>query len=63
MKELLNRLKSPVVISNIVAGVAGILLNLGVIQATDQIVTIANIVIGLLIAVGVLNNPTDKVNW
>lgn len=60
MKELLNRLKSPVVISNIVAGVAGILLNLGVIQATDQIVTIANIVIGLLIAVGVLNNPTDS---
>ena len=60
MKELLNRLKSPVVISNIVAGVAGILLNLGVIQATDQIITIANIVIGLLIAVGVLNNPTDK---
>lgn len=60
MKELLNRLKSPVVISNIVAGVAGILLNLGVIQATDQIITIANTVIGLLIAVGVLNNPTDK---
>ena len=63
MKELLNRLKSPVVISNIVAGVAGILLNLGVIQATDQIITIANIVIGLLIAVGVLNNPTDKAKF
>ena len=63
MKELLNRLKSPVVISNIVAGVAGILLNLGVIQATDQIITIANTVIGLLIAVGVLNNPTDKAKF
>lgn len=63
MKELLNRLKSPVVISNIVAGVAGILLNLGVIQATDQIITIANIVIGLLIAVGVLNNPADKAKF
>lgn len=61
--NIIERLKSPVVISNIVAGVAGILLNLGVIQATDQIITIANIVIGLLIAVGVLNNPTDKAKF
>lgn len=58
--NIIERLKSPIVISDIVAAIAGILLNLGVIQATDQIITIANIVIGLLIAVGVLNNPTDK---
>ena len=61
--NIIERLKSPIVISDIVAAIAGILLNLGVIQATDQIVTIANIVIGLLIAVGVLNNPTDKVKF
>ena len=61
--NIIERLKSPIVISDIVAAIAGILLNLGVIQATDQIITIANIVIGLLIAVGVLNNPTDKVKF
>lgn len=61
--NIIERLKSPIVISDIVAAIAGILLNLGVIQATDQIITIANIVIGLLIAVGVLNNPTDKAKF
>ena len=61
--NIIERLKSPIVISDIVAAIAGILLNLGVIPATDGIISVANIVIALLIAVGVLNNPTDKVNW
>lgn len=58
--NIIERLKSPIVISDIVAAIAGILLNLGVIPATDGIISVANIVIALLIAVGVLNNPTDK---
>ena len=61
--NIIERLKSPVVISDIVAAIAGILLNLGVIPATDGIISVANIVIALLIAIGVLNNPTDKVKF
>ena len=61
--NIIERLKSPVVISDIVAAIAGILLNLGIIPATDGIISVANIVIALLIAIGVLNNPTDKVNF
>lgn len=63
MKNIIERLKSPVVISDIVAAIAGILLNLGIIPATDGIISVANIVIALLIAIGVLNNPTDKVKF
>ena len=61
--NIIERLKSPVVISDIVAAIAGILLNLGIIPATDGIISVANVVIALLIAIGVLNNPTDKVKF
>ena len=61
--SIIERLKSPIVISDIVAAIAGILLNLGIIPATDGIISVANIVIALLIAIGVLNNPTDKVKF
>ena len=61
--NIIERLKSPIVISDIVAAIAGILLNLGIIPATDGIISVANIVISLLIAIGVLNNPTDKVKF
>jgi len=61
--NIIERLKSPIVISDIVAAIAGILLNLGIIPATDGIISVANIVIALLIAIGVLNNPTDKVKF
>ena len=58
--NIIERLKSPIVISDIVAAIAGILLNLGIIPTTDGVISVANIVIALLIAIGVLNNPTDK---
>ena len=61
--NIIERLKSPIVISDIVAAIAGILLNLGIIPATDGIISVSNIVIALLIAIGVLNNPTDKVKF
>ena len=61
--NIIERLKSPIVISDIVAAIAGILLNLGIIPATDGIISVANIVIALLIAIGMLNNPTDKVKF
>ena len=61
--NILERLKSPIVLTDIVAGVAGILINLGVIETGETITTIANIIIGILIAFGILNNPTDKQNF
>lgn len=63
MKGIIERLKSPVVISNIVGAVVMVLINLGIIDTGDTIQSIANAAIGILIAVGVLNNPTDKENW
>lgn len=63
MKGIIERLKSPVVISNIVGAVVMVLINLGIIDTGDTIQSVANAAIGILIAVGVLNNPTDKVNW
>lgn len=63
MKNIIERLKSPVVISNIVGAVAMVLINLGIIDTGDTIQTVANAAISILIAVGVLNNPTDKENW
>lgn len=63
MKNIIERLKSPVVISNIVGAVVMVLINLGIVETGDTIQTVANAAIGILIAVGVLNNPTDKENW
>lgn len=63
MKGIIERLKSPVVISNIVGAVAMVLINLGIIETGDTIQSVANAAIGILIAIGVLNNPTDKENW
>ena len=63
MKGIIERLKSPVVISNIVGAVVMVLINLGIIDTGDTIQSVANAAIGILIAVGVLNNPTDKENW
>ena len=61
--NIIERLKSPVVISNIVGAVVMVLINLGIIDTGDTIQSVANAAIGILIAVGVLNNPTDKENW
>ena len=63
MKGIIERLKSPVVISNIVGAVVMVLINLGIIETGDTIQSVANAAISILIAVGVLNNPTDKENW
>ena len=63
MKGIIERLKSPVVISNIVGAVAMVLINLGIIETGDTIQSVANAAIGILIAVGVLNNPTDKAKF
>ena len=61
--NIIERLKSPVVISNIVGAVVMVLINLGIIETGDTIQSVANAAIGILIAIGVLNNPTDKENW
>ena len=58
--NIIERLKSPIVITNVVAGIVGILMNLGIIETGDTIQSVANAIIGILIVIGVLNNPTDK---
>jgi uncharacterized membrane protein len=60
---MIERLKSPVVITSITASVVGILINLGIVETGETITTIVNLVVGILIAIGILNNPTDRENW
>ena len=56
-----NRLKSPVVWTAVVAQVLALLVVLGVFDQTlsDAIKAVAVTVLELLVAFGVLNNPTD----
>ena len=60
-----NRLKSHVVWAALVAQVLAILLALGLIDAgqSEAFNAVASSVLQLLVLFGVLNNPTDKVNF
>lgn len=60
MKDILGRLKSPVTLTSVGAGIIAILVNLGIIPASEPAITILNSVVGILVLVGILNNPTDK---
>ena len=64
-ENLKNRLKSPVVWTSLVAQILAILLLVGVIDVTEsQIVEqVVALSMQILVAVGVFNNPTDRVNW
>jgi len=61
----MERWKSPVLWTAIVAQVVSILLMVGAINVGigDQVNQVAGGVLQLLVLVGVLNNPTDKTNW
>lgn len=63
IKDILFRLKSPVVVVDIVAAIAAILINLGIVETSEEIMTVTNLVVGILIAFGVLNNPADRENF
>lgn len=57
-----NRFTSPVLWSSLTAQVLVILVTLGVIDTgmSDAIKTVITSVLQLLVAFGILNNPTDK---
>jgi uncharacterized membrane protein len=60
-----NRWKSPVLWSSLAAQILSILLLTGVIDAglSETINSIIGMVLQIGVAIGVLNNPTDKINW
>ena len=60
MKDILSRLKSPVTLTAVAGGVLAILVNTGVVPASEPYMTTINSIVGILVLVGILNNPTDK---
>lgn len=63
LKDILNRLKSPVTLTAVGAGIISILFNIGLIPAPEPAITVLNAAVGILIVLGILNNPTDKSNF
>lgn len=62
MKDLKDRLKSKIVWVSILAQVIGVM-TLYAPELADGTKVIAMAVIEIATLIGVLNNPTDKVNW
>ena len=63
MKEIINRLKSPVVLASLVSAVLMVLVNNGVITLGDDIKQLIDVIASIVIGVGIFNNPADKENW
>jgi len=56
-----NRFKSPVLYTSLIAALALILKAFGVVVIDDATLsTVTSVVLGLLVAVGVVNNPTSN---
>ena len=60
VKQILSRLKSPATVMGIVGYVVTILLTSGFVVDENAITTIAQSVCGILILLGIMNNPDDK---
>lgn len=60
IKDILSRLKSPVTLTAVAGGIFAILVNTGVVPASELYMTTVNSIVGILVLVGILNNPTDK---
>ena len=60
LKQILLRLKSPATVMGIVGYVVTILLTSGFVVDKNAITTIAQSVCGILILLGIMNNPDDK---
>ena len=60
LKQILSRLKSPATVMGIVGYIVTILLTSGVNVDQNAITTIAQSVCGILILLGIMNNPDDK---
>jgi len=61
MREILERFKSPVVITSILSFIFLVLNNLGVVELDNvAIENVIKAIITILVTFGILNNPTDK---
>lgn len=63
MKEIMNRLKSPVVLASLVSAVLMVLVNQGIITLGPDVKQLIDVVASIVIGVGIFNNPADKENW
>lgn len=67
MRDILNRFRSPVVLTGIGAVILWALKTSGKLEGmgltADSFNTGWNLVTGLLVAIGFVNNPTDKGNF
>lgn len=63
MKEIMNRLKSPVVLASLVSAVLMVLVNQGIITLGPDAKQLIDVVASIVIGVGIFNNPSDKENW
>jgi len=59
--KMQNRWKSPVLYTSLIAALALVLKAFGVVIIDDATLsTVTSVALGLLVAFGVVNNPTDK---
>lgn len=63
MKDILNRLKSPVTLTAVAGGVFAILVNVGIIPTSEPYMITVNGIVSILVLLGILNNPTDRENF
>jgi len=62
MQNILERLKSPVVIIQILSIIVGVVVFFAP-QFNEPIQIVSGAIIAIINIVAGLNNPTDKVNW
>ena len=63
MKEILNRIKSPVVIASLVSAVLMVLSTYGILPLTNELRSLLDTLGYVVIGVGIFNNPADRQNW
>ena len=63
MKEIMNRIKSPVVLASLVSAVLIALSTYGIVPLTPELKALLDSIGYVVIGVGIFNNPTDRQNW
>ena len=63
MKEIMNRIKSPVVLASLVSAVLIVLSGYGIIPLTEELKSLLDTLGYIVIGVGIFNNPADRQNW
>lgn len=62
MNEIINRLKSPIVIIQLITIIVGVIVYFAP-QFSEQIKIISTAIVSIINVVAGLNNPSDKINW